>query len=43
MEDTFNRMKARDANPFIDRDGDAAMVASAEQAYLAQLEREQGR
>jgi metallo-beta-lactamase class B len=43
MEDKVKRMKAGEANPFIDRDGYAAMVASSEQAYLAQLKREQGK
>jgi glyoxylase-like metal-dependent hydrolase (beta-lactamase superfamily II) len=43
MEDKVKRMKAGDANPFIDREGYAAMVASSEQAYLAQLKRERGK
>lgn len=43
MEDKVKRMKAGDQNPFIDREGYAAMVAAAEQAYLAQLKREQGK
>jgi hypothetical protein len=37
------RMKAGEPNPFIDLEGYAAMVASSEQSYLAQLKREQSK
>jgi metallo-beta-lactamase class B len=43
MEDKVRRMKAGEANPFIDPQGYEALVAAGEQAYLAQLKREQGK
>jgi metallo-beta-lactamase class B len=43
MEEKVRRMKAAETNPFIDREGYEALVASSEQAYLAQLKKEQGR
>ena len=43
MEDKVRRMKAGEANPFIDPQGFEAFVAAGEQAYLAQLKREQGK
>lgn len=43
MEDKVRRMKAGDAKAFIDPQGYEAFVAAGEQAYLAQLKREQGK
>jgi metallo-beta-lactamase class B len=43
MEEKVKRLKAGGPNPFIDPQGYQAMVAAAEQAYLAQLKREQGK
>jgi len=43
MEDKVRRMKAGEANPFIDREGYEALVVGGEQAYLKQLKGEQGK
>jgi metallo-beta-lactamase class B len=43
LEDKVRRMKAGERNPFIDPEGYRPQVATAEQAYLAQLERERSK